>query len=255
MFQNSELYAMTKIIIIIFTLFAVISCSDEKDSAIENTKQRICEVLSQNPTPDGIHKAKTVWEKDFVQEYNLTADELPDYLVKLRKCFAGMNFKHEITPLNQALEGTVADYLKLKSENLQIILKNPEAPAFSINCTFTGIKKYTDSADFDIEGSLTLFDNTGKKLETYNVYPVPDFYLTMKKGSGDFKFTSYLDAIWYPYGKNPFDKAAAALNLMIKAKYYKIYLGIKGEKRKNGKEKMNDDEILDNLQILSAPSQ
>jgi hypothetical protein len=246
---------MIRIFLLIFVVFAVISCSDEKNSAIEKTKQKICVLLNENPSPDGIKKAKAIWENDFVKKFNLNNNEKSAYLLKLRKCFTTKSFKKEIAPLDKPLSGTVAGFLKLRNDNLTILLKNPESPAFSINCTFSGIKKYTDSADFDIEGTLTIYNNNGKKLETYNIYPVPDFYLTMKQGSGNFKFTVYLDAIWYPYGKKPFDKAAGILTLITKAKYYKFELGIKDENKEKNDEKMNDDEILDNLQILSTPAE
>jgi len=245
---------MTKILIMFITAFIAISCSNEKDSAIDRIQQKICSTLIESPTAEGIITAKGIWQNEFAKKFEITSKEQTDYLVKFRKCFASMGFKRNIKPLNQSITGTIADYLKLKNDNLQIVLKNEEAPAFSITCVFSGIKQYQDSTEFDVEGSLTLYDHSGKKIYKYNVYPVPDFYLTMKQGRGDFKFTAYLDAIWYPYDKNPFDKAAEAIIMMSKAEYYSFALGIKGENKDKNDEKMNDDEILDNLQILSAPA-
>ena len=244
---------MKYFVLFVFSLFLVISCSDNKNETMENVKAKICSRLKDNPTPEGILQAGRLFENEFGSKYELSEKKLADYLVKLRPCFAEMGFTKEIKPMEEALQGEVSDYLALKKDVLKIVLKNVNAPAFSVDMEFTGLKKYTDSEKPEIGGSFVLFDKDKKELAKYNVYPVPDFYLTMEKGSGDFKFTVYLDAVWYPYGDKPFVKAAEYLQLMGNAEYYKMVLDLKNSK-KSKQEEEKDDEILDNLQILSAPN-
>jgi len=247
---------MKTIYILILSLVMLAACSNDKEEAIENLTKQICNTLQKDNTPAGIQKAKEIYMNNFASKFDLTQKEQAEYLIKFRKCFANMGFSKQIKPLTKPVMGTVADYLTLKESNLLIALKNEQAPAFSVNMIFSGIKQYTDSNKLEVEGNITLFDNNKKKLVKYQIYPVPDFYLTMKKGSGDFKFTAYLDAIWYPYGKNPFDTAKTYLSMMQKAEYYKLLLEIKGKNQKNKKKNddKKDEEILDNLQILSAPA-
>lgn len=246
---------MKKLFLLLVPLLLFAACSNDKEEAVNNITGEICSTLKQDNSPAGIMKAKDIYIKNFSSKFDLSKEEESEYLVKFRKCFANMGFTKEIKPFEQTIYGSAADYLTLKEKNLKIVLSNENAPAFSINMIFSGIKKYTDTAKLEIEGDIILLNNNKKALVKYNIYPVPDFYLTMQKGSGDFKFTAYLDAIWYPYGKNPFDTAAKYLSTIQKAEYYLLELNIKDKESKNKKNKeKNDQEILDNLQILSAPS-
>ncbi len=244
---------MKHLVIILFAVLLFTSCSDDKNSAIESISEKICSKLQDNPTSEGIKEAGDIFYNEFASKFTLNEKELSDYLVKLRPCFARMGFSKEIKPADNYFTGAVSKYLALKEDGLKIVLKNENAPAFSVDMIFTGIKKYLDSAKPEIKGKFILLDKDKNELAKYNIYPVPDFYLTLEKGSGDFKFTVYLDAIWYPYGEKPFDKAIEYLELMHKAEFYAIVLDFEGNK-KSKEDEDNDDEILDNLQILSAPS-
>lgn len=246
---------MKSLLLVVLLTGFLVSCSNKEESAFEEVKSKICGTLQEDNSPEGIKKAGNIYKSEFSDLFELKEDEEAQYLTKLRSCFSDMGFKKQLRPYaDNPLSGSLSDYLKIQKTDVELILKNPEAPAFSIDFIFEGIAKRQDEKEYDIEGSISIYDSEKELLMTYNLYPVPDFYNTINRGNGDFKFTTYLDAVWYPYSKEPFEEALKYMMLMNEAEFYSVQLGVKGDEEKD--KKKDDDkeyhEMLDNLEIMNA---
>lgn len=241
-------------ILFIISLFLLISCGNKKNEAANNVKDKICQILANDFNESKIIEAKKYFNSELTEKFNIDNQEVQKYLVMLRSCFANTGYTKQIKPLlDEPMTGSVSKYLKLKESVLLIELTNEAAPAFNVKIQFQAYAQRKDTADYEIGGSLVLFDEKKEELQSFSIYPVSDFYNSINAGKGDFRFTTYLDAIWYPYDAQPFDKAVEVLNLLNQAEYYRIILNIDGEE--NGQEKKDTDkqfhEMIDKLEIMT----
>lgn len=249
-----------KTIIAIFVIsgLLLISCGNERNEAANSVKDKICQIFSNDFNESKIIEAKEYFNSEFTAKYNIDNQEIKEYLVLLRPCFANSGYTKQIKPLlDEPITGSVSKYLKLKESVLLLELTNEAAPAFNVKILFEAYSQRKDTGDYEIGGSLVLFDEKKEEIENFSIYPVSDFYNSINAGKGDFRFTAYLDAIWYPYDAQPFDKAVEVFALFKRAEYYLIILNVAGEE--NGQEKKDNDkqfhEMIDKLEIMTiAPN-
>jgi len=248
------MFMKTIIVLFIFSCFLLISCGNQKNEVANNVMDRICQIFTNDFNESKIIEAKEHFNSEFAEKFSIDNQGIKEYLVMLRPCFANTGYTKQIKPLlDEPMTGSVSKYLKLKESVLLIELTNEVAPAFNVKIQFETYSQRRDTGDYEIGGSLVLFDDNKEELENFSIYPVSDFYNSINAGKGDFRFTTYLDAIWYPYDAQPFDKAVEVFALFKRAEYYLIILNIAGEE--NEQEKKDTDkqfhEMIDKLEIMT----
>lgn len=196
-------------------------CSKTEDKVPSDSGNSLCQAIMKVSDAEEL---LTLGRKYFEQDANELS---PANKNELENCFRSIKFNKKVSRKDggRVIGGSAGQFAELAENEFEIKLDGLESKGFQIRIGISG-KQKCEAQIKEVNGSLTLYDNSGNISGSYDILHYPNIAKLLEIGEGTEFVTVYLNPIWQSTAENPFEFAAGNLALMQSVEAFDISLNI-----------------------------